>query len=104
MLIKSADDKSKRLALLEDLQKSSLLDNRQKTGCAMNCATRMQASKASALPRFTWTATTKTYKTMCCCATPELRVTRGYGTTGYMTQSLRKTDGSRLPGPSLAGA
>ena len=30
MLIKSADDKSKRLALLEDLQKSSLLDNRQK--------------------------------------------------------------------------
>ena len=30
MLIKPADDKSKRLALLEDLQKSSLLDNRQK--------------------------------------------------------------------------
>lgn len=30
MLIKSADDKSKRLALLEDLQKSSLLDNHQK--------------------------------------------------------------------------
>jgi hypothetical protein len=30
MLLKSADDKSKRLALLEDLQKSSLLDNRQK--------------------------------------------------------------------------
>ncbi|MDR7307905.1 nuclease-related domain-containing protein [Rhodoferax saidenbachensis] len=30
MLIKSADDKSKLLALLEDLQKSSLLDNRQK--------------------------------------------------------------------------
>lgn len=30
MLIKSADDKSKRLALLEDLQKSSLLDARQK--------------------------------------------------------------------------
>jgi hypothetical protein len=30
MLIKSADDKSKRLALLEDLQKSSLLDGRQK--------------------------------------------------------------------------
>ena len=30
MLIKSADDKSKRLALLEDLQKSSLLDTRQK--------------------------------------------------------------------------
>lgn len=30
MLIKSADDKTKRLALLEDLQKSSLLDTRQK--------------------------------------------------------------------------
>ncbi len=30
MLIKSADDKSKRLALLEELQKSSLLDVRQK--------------------------------------------------------------------------
>lgn len=30
MLIKSADDKSKRLALLEDLQKSSYLDTRQK--------------------------------------------------------------------------
>ena len=30
MLIKSADDKSKGLALLEDMQKSSLLDNRQK--------------------------------------------------------------------------
>ena len=30
MLIKSADDKSKRLALLEDLQKSHLLDARQK--------------------------------------------------------------------------
>lgn len=30
MLIKSADDKSKRLTLLEDLQKSSLLDARQK--------------------------------------------------------------------------
>ncbi|EJL86333.1 nuclease-like protein [Polaromonas sp. CF318] len=30
MLIKSADDKSKRLALLQDLQKSSLLDARQK--------------------------------------------------------------------------
>ena len=30
MLIKAADDKSKRLALLQDLQKSSLLDARQK--------------------------------------------------------------------------
>jgi hypothetical protein len=30
MLIKSADDKSERLALLQDLQKSSLLDTRQK--------------------------------------------------------------------------
>jgi hypothetical protein len=30
MLIKSADDKGKRLALLQDLQKSSLLDARQK--------------------------------------------------------------------------
>ena len=30
MLIKSADDKTKRLALLEDLQKSTLLDTRQK--------------------------------------------------------------------------
>ncbi|MBT0571427.1 NERD domain-containing protein [Curvibacter sp. CHRR-16] len=30
MLIKSADDKNKRLALLEDLQKSKLLDERQK--------------------------------------------------------------------------
>lgn len=30
MLIKSADDKTKRLALLEDLQKSLLLDMRQK--------------------------------------------------------------------------
>lgn len=30
MLIKSADDKSRRLTLLEDLQKSSLLDARQK--------------------------------------------------------------------------
>ena len=30
MLIKSADDKTKRLALLEDLQKSPLLDMHQK--------------------------------------------------------------------------
>jgi hypothetical protein len=30
VLIKSADDKSKRLALLEDLQKSPLLDRRQR--------------------------------------------------------------------------
>ncbi len=30
MLIKSADDKSKRLALLQDLQLSPLLDTRQK--------------------------------------------------------------------------
>jgi Nuclease-related domain len=30
MLIKSADDKTKRIALLEELQKSSLLDGRQK--------------------------------------------------------------------------
>ena len=30
MLIKAADDKSKRLALLDDLQKSSLLDHRQR--------------------------------------------------------------------------
>jgi len=30
MLIKQADDKSKRLALLEDLQRSSLLDKRQR--------------------------------------------------------------------------
>lgn len=30
MLIKSADDKSKRLALLEDLQKSNRLDQKQK--------------------------------------------------------------------------
>lgn len=29
MLIKSADDKSKRLALLQDLQQSPLLDARQ---------------------------------------------------------------------------
>ena len=30
MLIKSADDKSKRLALLEDLQRSTRLDRRQR--------------------------------------------------------------------------
>lgn len=30
MLIKSADDKSKRLALLQDLQQSLMLDTRQK--------------------------------------------------------------------------
>ena len=30
MLIKHADDKTKRLALLEDLQRSSLLDKRQR--------------------------------------------------------------------------
>jgi len=30
MLIKSADDKTKRLTLLEDLQKSTMLDARQK--------------------------------------------------------------------------
>lgn len=30
MLLKTADDKTKRLALLEDLQKSTLLDTRQK--------------------------------------------------------------------------
>jgi hypothetical protein len=33
MLIKSADDKSKRLALLEDLQNSPVLDAWQKTNC-----------------------------------------------------------------------
>lgn len=30
MLLKKADDKSKRLALLEDLQRSAMLDARQK--------------------------------------------------------------------------
>jgi hypothetical protein len=30
MLIKSADDKSKRFALLQDLQQSPMLDTRQK--------------------------------------------------------------------------
>lgn len=48
MLIKSADDKSKRLALLEDLQKSNLLDAPvRKSGFALNSATRALASKAN---------------------------------------------------------
>ena len=51
MLIKSADDKSKRLALLEDLQKSSLLDARQKEWLRdelRRCRTGMEGERAAA--------------------------------------------------------
>jgi hypothetical protein len=51
MLIKSADDKSKRLTLLEDLQKSSLLDIKQKKWLReelMRCRKGIQGEKESA--------------------------------------------------------
>lgn len=51
MLIKSADDKTKRLALLEDLQKSTLLDARQKKWLReelMRCRKGIQGEKESA--------------------------------------------------------
>lgn len=51
MLIKSADDKSKRLALLEDLQKSPLLDAKQKKWLReelMRCRKGIQGEKESA--------------------------------------------------------
>jgi hypothetical protein len=51
MLIKSADDKTKRLALLEDLQKSPLLDSRQKKWLRdelMRCRKGIQGEKESA--------------------------------------------------------
>lgn len=51
MLIKSADDKSKRLALLEDLQKSTLLDIKQKKWLReelMRCRKGIQGEKESA--------------------------------------------------------
>jgi len=51
VLIKSADDKSKRLALLEDLQKSSLLDARQKEWLRdelRRCKTGMEGERAAA--------------------------------------------------------
>ena len=51
MLIKSADDKSKRLTLLEDLQKSNLLDIKQKKWLReelMRCRKGIQGEKESA--------------------------------------------------------
>jgi len=51
MLIKAADDKSKRLALLEDLQQSPLLDARQKKCLReelMRCRKGIQGEKESA--------------------------------------------------------
>jgi hypothetical protein len=51
MLIKSADDKSKRLALLADLQKSPLMDARQKQWLReelMRCRKGIQGEKESA--------------------------------------------------------
>lgn len=51
MLIKSADDKTKRLALLEDLQNSPLLDMRQKKWLReelMRCRKGIQGEKESA--------------------------------------------------------
>jgi hypothetical protein len=51
MLIKSADDKSKRLALLEDLQKSAALDARQKRWLReelMRCRKGIEGEKESA--------------------------------------------------------
>jgi hypothetical protein len=51
MLIKSADDKTKRLALLENLQKSPLLDMRQKKWLReelMRCRKGIQGEKESA--------------------------------------------------------
>ncbi|MBK1684867.1 nuclease-related domain-containing protein [Rhodoferax fermentans] len=51
MLIKSADDKSKRLALLEDLQQSSLLDTRQKDWLRdelRRCKAGMEGERAAA--------------------------------------------------------
>ena len=52
MLIKSADDKTKRQALLEDLQKSPLLDMRQKKWLReelMRCRKGIQGEKAIGL-------------------------------------------------------
>lgn len=51
MLIKSADDKTKRLALLEDLQKSTLLDMRQKEWLRdelRRCKTGIEGERAAA--------------------------------------------------------
>lgn len=51
MLIKAADDKAKRLALLEDLQKSSLLDARQKEWLRdelRRCKAGMEGERAAA--------------------------------------------------------
>ncbi|MDT8990892.1 nuclease-related domain-containing protein [Curvibacter sp. APW13] len=51
MLIKSADDKTKRLALLEDLQKSPLLDMRQKEWLRdelRRCKTGIEGERAAA--------------------------------------------------------
>lgn len=51
MLIKAADDKTKRLALLEDLQKSSLLDARQKEWLRdelRRCKAGMEGERAAA--------------------------------------------------------
>lgn len=51
MLIKSADDKSKRLALLQDLQQSPMLDTRQKEWLRdelRRCKTGIEGEKAAA--------------------------------------------------------
>lgn len=51
MLLKTADDKSKRLALLEDLQKSTLLDTRQKEWLRdelRRCKTGIEGERAAA--------------------------------------------------------
>ena len=51
MLIKSADDKTKRLALLQDLQQSPILDTRQKEWLCdelRRCKTGMDGERAAA--------------------------------------------------------
>lgn len=52
MLIKSADDKSRRLALLQDLQQSSLLDAPSVlVGCSITGSIRGCSIEISCLPR-----------------------------------------------------
>ena len=65
MLLKPADDKSKRVALLEGLQRSQLIGRRSASGCAKSCCASRRAYRANAIRRPTSTAISRMGQTIC---------------------------------------
>ena len=59
MILKSADDKSKRLALLEELQRSQMLDFSQKKWLQEELMRQKKGNKESVTLPFIWTVILK---------------------------------------------